>query len=596
MFAAVAAMSTRPDSDEGTFELRHLRRLWPFVRPYRRAFAVSLLILLVSFGLEVVGPYLVRRAIDGPIAAAVGGAPDALQGLTTLALAYAAVTLAAVALGFGYAMLTAKAGQRVIRDMRCALFEHLLSVSPRFHDRHAAGRLVTRVTADVENLNELISTGVLQALFDLLKIFGTLAVLFWIDAWLALVTVLLTPLLIGISLRFRAGVRLTYRAVRHALGAQNGYAAEAIGGVRVAKLFTAEQRVADRYTAHNHTTRDAWLRTVAQFALFVALVDGSLRLGQVAILAIGTHDILHGALSTGAFVQFWLYYNRLTEPIRELGEKYNVLQSAMSSCERLFAILDEPRHPAPPAEPKAQPRAAAHLTFDAVSFAYGSDRRVLHDVSFEVRPGENVALVGPTGAGKSTVLALASRLDDPTAGRVLLDGAPLPTLDLNGLRRRVAVVPQEVVLFSGTILDNLRLFDDSIDEDRAWQALAAVGADDIVAAIPGGLRAPVQERGATLSVGQRQLLSFARALVHDPDLLILDEATASIDSDSEATIQSGLRRVLQHRTALVVAHRLSTVRRADRILVMQDGRIVERGTHEQLARADGCYARMLAHG
>ena len=583
------------DEDElRTLDLSYLRRLWPYVRPYRAGFAICLLILAASFVLEVLGPYLLRLALDGPVAQALrGGAPPDPSTVWWLGLGYLAITAAGVGLGYAFAMLTTRNGQQVIRDVRVQLFAHILHLGPRFFERNPAGKLVTRVTSDVENLNELIATGVLQGLFDLLKIAGILAVLFWVDLRLALVTVLATPAVMAISLGFRKYVRESYRRVRGALARQNAYTAEMIGGMRVTKLFGREAAVHARYAARNAETRDAWLSTVLHFAAFVALVDGALAGTQVAILGLGGAFVLGGTLSAGAFVQFWMLFNKLTDPIHELGEKYNVLQSAFSSSERIFQILDAVPAPAAPAAPRPTARAPAQVRFARVSFAYRPGLPVLHDVDFEVRPGQKLALVGPTGAGKSTVLALVSRLDDPASGTVYLDGLPLPELDLIALRRRIAVVPQDVFLFTGTVLDNVRLFDESVREDAVWTALEAVGARSFVEGLPGGLHAAVEERGATFSHGQRQLLSFARALVTEPDLLVLDEATASIDSESEALIQRGLARLLRGRTAIVVAHRLSTVRDADQILVLQEGRVVERGTHAELLARHGVYAGMV---
>ncbi|MEM7201232.1 MAG: ABC transporter ATP-binding protein [Planctomycetota bacterium] len=589
-------MNFAPDLDEqdqATLDLSHLRRLWPFVAPYRGTFVACLLILGLSFVLELAGPYLLRVALDGPIADAIRGRPTDPNAVWRLGALYLAVTVGGVSLGWTYAMLTARAGQRVIRDLRVRLFGHLLRLGLGFYDRNASGKLVTRVTTDVENLNELISTGVLQSLFDLLKIVGVLAVLFWLDPTLALITLLATPIVIAVSLAFRNRVRTSYRDVRHRLALQNAFAGEAIGGVRVARMFGREPAVAQQFAARNRQTRNAWLATAAHFAAFVALVDVALRTTQVAILGVGGHGVISGAISAGVFVQFWLYFHKLSEPIRELGEKYNVLQSAFASSERIFGILDEPVAPIPAAQPQPAGQGPAALRFEQVEFAYRDGPPVLHGIDFEVPPGQRTALVGPTGAGKSTVLALVSRLYDPSAGRVLLDGEPLPSLDLDGLRRRIAVVPQDVFLFTGTILDNVRLFDDAIDEARVQRALELVGARDFVQALPGGLHAPVEERGATLSHGQRQLLSFARAIAVEPDLLVLDEATANIDSESEALIQDGMRRILAGRTSLVVAHRLSTVRDADQILVVHDGRIAERGSHRELLALEGIYARMV---
>jgi ABC-type multidrug transport system fused ATPase/permease subunit len=338
---------------------------------------------------------------------------------------------------------------------------------------------------------------------------------------------------------------------------------------------------------------------VLHFSVFFALVDLALRATTIGLLWFGGTAVLDGTMQPGQFVQFWLYFGMLSAPVKELGEKYNVLQAAFASCERVFGLLDEPRFPPPPAAGarvrRSPRRGAATVEFDRVTFAYGTDAPVLRDVSFRAEAGETVAIVGPTGGGKTTVLSLVARLRDVAAGAVRIDGVDVRELALSDLRARVAYVAQDLFLFTGTVLDNVRLFDPAIDESRVWRALETVGAAEFVRKLPQGVLSPVEERGGTFSQGERQLLAFARALVADPDVLVLDEATASIDSASEARLQQALAVTLRGRTALVVAHRLSTVRDADRILVLEKGRIVESGTHEQLLERGGAYAAMLAH-
>jgi ATP-binding cassette subfamily B multidrug efflux pump len=586
------------DTPVGRFQLGFLRRLWPFVRPYRRGFAACLSILLMSFVLEMAGPKLLQLAIDGPM---LSDAPrdQRLYELVWYGLGFLATTVGGAVLGYVYGLLTAWNGQRVIRDVRRHLFDHLLSVRLSFHERNPAGKLTTRVTSDVENLNELIATGVLQSLFDLLKIAGVLVVLFWLDLRLALFTVATTPVVIGLSLLFRRNAQRAYRAVRGKLALQNAYTTELIGGVRTTRAYGREAAVAARYARHNQETADAWRDTVLHFSVFFSLVDLALRGTTVGLLWFGGSAVLDGTMKPGEFVLFWWYFGMLSAPIKELGEKYNVLQAAFASCERVFGLLDEPRFP-PPLPPGTQPkrsprRGAAAVELDRVTFAYGDGAPVLHDVSFRAQPGETVAIVGPTGGGKTTALSLIARLRDVTEGAVRVDGVDVRELELSDLRRRVAYVAQDLFLFTGTVLDNVRLFDKSIDEARVWQALETVGAADFVRKLENGVRAQVEERGGTFSQGERQLLAFARALVADPDVLVLDEATASIDSASEERLQRALAVTMRGRTAIVVAHRLSTVRDADRILVLEHGRIVESGTHDELLGKRGAYAAMLAH-
>lgn len=584
-------------NDEGQpepgMQVGFLLRLWPYVRPYRAGFAACLLILCASFALELLGPFLLGRAIDGPLTNTAAEPTTREHELWWYAGGFFSCTLLGALLGLLYGRLTAWNGQRVVRDLRRALFDHLLAVPLAFHEQNPPGKLTTRVASDVDNLNELISTGVLQTLFDLLKIGGVLTALFFLDLSLALFTLSATPVVVLLSVLFRRNAERSYRAVRGRLALQNAYSSELVGGVRATRAFGQETATDAHYAARNAQTSDAWLLTVQHFSVFFSLIDFALRATAVGLLWFGGRAVLGHELHAGQFVTFWLYFGMLTGPIRELGEKYNVLQAAFASCERVFALLATQRFPLGGALPSVR-QGSARVELRGVSFAYENGTAALHEVSFVTPPGTTTAIVGPTGSGKSTLLALLGRLRDASSGEVRIDGHDTRELELGSLRRRIGYVAQDLFLFTGSVLDNLRLFDPRISEARVWQALTSLGADEIVRRLDGGLQHQVQERGATFSQGERQLLAFARALVADPDILALDEATASIDSHTEARLRQALETAMRGRTTIIVAHRLSTVRSADQILVLEQGRIRERGTHAQLAASGGLYTAMLA--
>ncbi|MCY2958748.1 MAG: ABC transporter ATP-binding protein [Planctomycetota bacterium] len=575
-------------------------RLVQFARPHARLFAWSFVVLAGVFAFDVLGPWMWRHVLDGPVQAAIDARAADPGADTSIYMstfwqwigAYLALVLGSIALRYFEIAQLNHTGQVVIADLRTRLFRHIQSLDLSFFDGRPTGSLVTRVTSDVENLNEMFTSGIVVLLFDLLKVVLLLALLFWLDWQLAVVVLAGTPVLIGISLYFRGGARDAHRAVRARLSRLNGYLQEVLQGVRVVQVFRRESQVSARFADHLSHYLTANLRTIFLFALFFPAIDFAVTGIQAATLWVGGVSIVGRDLSYGEFVQFWFYVAMLVAPIRELGERYNVLQSAFASAERIFQVLDtQPKVVGGPRVIEAGD-VKGHVRFEDVSFTYDGTTEVLSHVSFEIRPGETVAVVGATGAGKSTIVNLLLRFYEPTGGRITLDGIDLRELDLERLRSVFGLVLQEDFLFAGTVRENLVMDRLDVDEDALEIALDASRASELVDRLPGGLSAPVAERGATFSTGERQLLAMARALAGKPRIVILDEATASVDSNTESRIEDATDRLLHGRSALVVAHRLSTVRRADRILVMHRGQLRESGTHDELLAKDGIYARL----
>ncbi len=573
------------ERDRRGYDSRLARRLLSYLSPYRGLVAAAVLLLLAVSALQLAGPYLTKVAIDGPIR---DGEPE---GLLWIALLFLLVLLTRFVLGYLQTYWTQWIGQQIMSDLRGQLFRHLQKLDAAYFDRTPAGRIITRITNDVDVLNELFTSGVVSVFGDLFSLAGIVAIMLWLNWKLALVSFAVIPLLFLATLVFKLKVRDSYRRVRRAVAAINAFLQESFTGMSVIQMFVQEDRKRGEFETLNRAHMQANLDSIFYYAVFYPLVN---LLGAVAvalILWVGGIQVLDGALTLGAVVAFVQYAERFYKPISDLSEKVNILQSAMASSERIFELLDTQPAIVPPATPERD-EVRGRIEFDRVDFWYREGTPVLRDVSLTVEPGEKVAIVGATGSGKTTLISLLCRFYDVQEGAVRIDGVDVRQHDLDQLRRSIAIVLQDVFLFNGTIADNVRLWGSPISRQRLEQATRRVSADRFVARLPQGYDSPVRERGSVLSAGQRQLLAFARALAHDPRILVLDEATSSVDTETELLIQDALRELMQERTSLIIAHRLSTIQHCDRIVVLHKGEVREQGTHRELLGKRGIYFKL----
>jgi ATP-binding cassette subfamily B multidrug efflux pump len=570
------------------YDARLMRRLLTYLRPHKWYVFGALMALIGDAVAQLVPPYLVKIAIDRYIA------QGDLAGLNNVAFVYLGVLIAAFSLEYAQTYMMQMIGQRIMYDMRMQIYAHLQKLDLSFYDRNPVGRLMTRVTTDVDVINDLFTSGVVAAFGDLFMLVGIMVTLLWMDWRLALIAFSVLPLILVLAQWFRRNVRDSYRKVRLRIARINAFLNEHINGMATVQLFRREEMNYGRFEFINREHRDANVEQIFFYAVFLPAVEFVAAIATALILWYGGGFVMSGTLTLGSLVAFILYAGRFFRPISDMSEKFNTLQAAMASSERIFQLIDTPVAVQSPAEPKAQSsKPKAHIVFDHVSFAYKEDDYVLRDVSFEVKPGQRVGIVGATGAGKSTLISLLLRFYDVTSGRILIDGVDIREMDLPTLRRMFGLVLQDVHLFSGTIAGNIRLGDDSIDDARVRDAARAVHAHRFIESLPGGYDARVAERGATLSVGQKQLLSFARALAFDPSVLILDEATSSVDTETELLIRDALRVLMSGRTTLAIAHRLSTIQDMDKILVFHKGKLRESGSHQELLAVRGIYYKLF---
>ena len=608
------------------YDGRLMRRLLTYLRPYKWHVAVALGAIVLKSGLDVLGPFLTKIAIDKYLAKSpnshswigdrLSNAP--LTGIAQIGGLYVGILVFTFTLEFVQTYLMQWTGQKVMFDLRRQIFRHLQHIHVAFFDKNPVGRLVTRVTTDVDALNEMFTAGVVSIFEDVFVLAGIIGIMMKMNWKLALITFAVLPLIVYATLIFRDKVRDSYRRIRTAIARINSYLQEAVSGMLVLQLFNREKRAFDKFSDINASHMEAFKDAILAYSVYYPFVEVLSAIAIASIIWFGGGDVIRGVATIGVLVAFMQYAQRFFRPIQDLSEKYNILQSAMAAGERVFKLLDTKIEVNSPAIAK-EPQGPGRIEFDHVWFAYGnkvatekpadSSSRlgragapvptqetepdwVLRDVSFVLEPGETIAVVGHTGAGKTTLISLLMRFYDVQRGAVRIDGVDIKEMDLDDLRGRFGVVLQDPFLFSGTVEGNIRLGTARIQDQDVEQAAEDVNLADFIRSLPGGFKEEVRERGSTLSTGQKQLISFARALAHSPKILILDEATSSVDTETEFRVRDALNRMVEGRTALIIAHRLSTIQRADKIIVMHKGQVREMGSHQQLLAQRGIYYKL----
>lgn len=583
------------------YDTQLTRRLMQYLRPYRRQIVLAVSMTLGITVMELVGPWLFGVAIDRYLLPGLAHSiarRAALVGLAWVVAAFLGSLVASFGLQYLQVRIMQWIGQETMYDLRKEIFEHLQRLPMSFFDRSPVGRLVTRVTTDVDALNDLFASGVVAMLNDFVLLFAMAGVMYTQNHLLALAALSPLPFMVLTTYFFRNRVRDANRRIRTAIARINAFLQEHISGMAVVQLFNRERKSKGQFRELNRVHMEAYKDAIDAFAFFYPAVEFLSMAGIVLLFWFGGLRAIRGTVEVGVLITFMMYAQRFFRPIQDLSEKFNILQTAMAASERIFRLLDEPVTIASPAQVRALPAPRGQIEFRNVWFAYhgGATPKeedwVLRDVSFRVEPGQTLAIVGHTGAGKTTIIQLLLRFYDIQRGQILLDGVDIREMDLQDLRRLFGIVLQDPFLFTGTLESNVKLGTETIDRATAERALREVGLGPFVESLPQGVEAPVTERGGTLSVGQRQLVSFARALAHNPKFLILDEATSSVDTKTELLIREALDRLLTGRTAVVIAHRLSTIQHAHRILVFHKGRLREQGSHQELLALRGIYYRL----
>jgi len=568
------------------YDAKLMKRLLGYVKPYKRFVIFAILMNIIVAALGPIRPYLTKIAVDDYIA------NSDYNGLLIISLALFGSLIFQAVIQYFLTYFTQYLGQKTLYDLRTQIFNHIQKLALKFFDRTPIGRLVTRATNDVEALGELFSSGIVMVFSDIFIIFWILGFMFFMDFNLSLVTLSVLPVLIYGTFLFRKKARESYRDVRLHLARLNSYMQEHVTGMSVVQIFNKENDEFKKFSAINSDYRQVNIKSIFYYAVFYPSVELLSSIAIGLIIWYGGGEIIQGTLTIGVLFAFIQYTEMFFRPIRDLSEKYNIMQTAMASSERVFKLLDNQTMIRNPENPVKLENVKGKIEFKNVWFAYNEDDYVLKDISININPGERVAIVGHTGAGKTSIINILTRFYDINKGEILLDGVNIEKLDKRELRKHVSMVLQDVFLFSGNIKSNINLNDEEISNERIMEAARIVGADKFIGELPQKYDEEVKERGATLSVGQKQLISFARALAYNPKILILDEATSSIDTESELLIKQAIEKLLVGRTAIVIAHRLSTIQNADKIIVLHKGEIRETGNHQQLLAKKGIYYKL----
>jgi ATP-binding cassette, subfamily B, multidrug efflux pump len=582
-------MSDESKDDEilgKAYDARLMRRLLKYLKPYKKYLISAILLNIIVASLPALRPLLTKIAVDKYIAA------KDYQGLMFICIALIGSLLLQSVVQYFLTYYTELMGQKIVYDLRVQVFSHIQKLALRYFDRTPIGRPVTRVTNDIDSVNEMFSSGIVQVFSDIFSIIWIFIFMFWMAWDLSLVVLSILPVLIYATFLFRKKVRESYRDVRFHLARLNSYMEEHVTGMNVVQIFSKEKEEQEKFAGINSDYKAANIKSIFYYAVFYPIVDLLSAVTFGLIIWYGGGSVIQGTLTAGVLIAFFQYSEMFWRPVRDLSEKYNILQAAMASSERIFKLLDDETFILDSEDPVKLENVRGEIEFKDVWFAYNPGEYVLKNVSFKIEPGETIAIVGATGAGKTSLINILTRFYDIERGSITIDGIDIRKLEIKDLRKHISIVLQDVFLFSGTIKGNINLNNSEISEEVIIRAAETVGADKFISALPDKYDEEVKEKGATLSVGQRQLISFARALAYNPQILILDEATSSVDTETEGLIRKAIENLLVGRTSIVIAHRLSTIQNADKILVMHKGELKEAGTHQELLAKRGIYYKL----